>query len=136
MKKILFVFFIISALYTNAQSVRCFEGGFLMPAFAKEIPIQPVDLSNKYIGYADYAPFETVGVPVMSKNEAFNLAVLMIKAPTRWELRKDIGNFIRSSEGYISIFFSKTKGTWALNYHPGLNITVAGDKTMRFYCFR
>lgn len=130
MKQILFLIFVINTFVTKAQS---FEGGYMLPGFAKEAPIWPVDLTGKLIGCADYAPFKKIDAPMLSKNEALNFALMLIRAPKELRLRRDVLNIIRSSGGYVTIFFSKTKETWALNFHPGEDIAAAGEFPLR--CF-
>lgn len=130
MKQILFLIFVANVLVVKAQS---FEGGYMMPDFARQTPIPEVNMVGKLIGCSDYAPFKEIDAPILSKNEALTLALMLLKAPKELRLRKDIGNIIRSTGGYVTIFFSKSKKTWALNFHPMEDITAAGDTPIR--CF-
>lgn len=134
MKQILFLLFVASTSAANAQR---FEGGFLLPGFEKQIPIHEVNLTGKGIGCSDYTRFQKIDAPILSKDEALTLALMLIKAPKELRLGRDIGNIIRSTGGYVTIFFSPSIQTWALNFHAGEDVTAAGDRTIRcFYTTR
>lgn len=130
MKKILFLAFIA---FTSVVKAQGFEGAYMLPGFQKQIPVHEVDLTGKGIGYSDYVSFQRVDAPMLSKNEALTLALMLIRAPKELRLRRDAGNIIRSTGGYVTIFFALSKQTWGLNFHPGEDVVGTGEKPMRFF---
>lgn len=129
-KSIVFILIFISMIIpSQAQS---FEGAQMTERFSAQTPFVESNLTGKKVGYADYSSYQWVNVPILSKKEALTLAMLLIKSPKDFLLRRDVNNFIISSDGCVVISYLVNKNQWLLDFEPGDIVAVSRNTRCYF----